>query len=130
MAPAIVFLPLIAAFIVGLFGRTLGDRPSQLITCGAVLVAAMLAILTFVDVAIGHHVQTIQLMRFIDTGPLSVNWAIKLDTLSAVMLCVVTVVSSMVHVYSIGYMAHDDSSRASWPISAIHLRDADAGDRR
>jgi NADH-quinone oxidoreductase subunit L len=109
MATAIVLLPLIAAIIAGLFGRTLGDRAAQLITCGAVLIAAVLSIITFVDVALYHHPSTIDLFRWIDTGPLSVDWAIRLDTLSATMLCVVTIVSSMVHVYSIGYMAHDHS---------------------
>jgi NADH-quinone oxidoreductase subunit L len=109
MAPAIVFLPLIAAFIVGLFGRHLGDRASQLITCGALVIAAILSIIVFHDVAIEHHTMTIDLFRWIDTGPLAVDWAIRLDTLSAVMLCVVTIVSAVVHIYSIGYMAHDHS---------------------
>jgi|SRR5580658_3944040 NADH-quinone oxidoreductase subunit L len=109
MATAIVFLPLIAAIIVGLFGRQLGDRAAQLITSGAVLLAALFSILIFKSVALDHHTSTVTLFRWIDTGPLVVDWAIRLDTLSAVMLCVVTIVSSMVHVYSIGYMAHDHS---------------------
>ena len=109
MATAIVLLPLIAAIITGLFGRTLGDRASQVITCGSVLIGAVLSIFVFKDVALEHHTQSIQLFRWIDTGPLSADWGIRLDTLSAVMLCVVTVVSSMVHVYSVGYMAHDHS---------------------
>jgi NADH-quinone oxidoreductase subunit L len=109
MAIAIVFLPLIAAIIVGLFGRTLGDRVSQLITTGCVLAAALLSAAVFKDVALDHHTQTITLLKWIDTGPLSVDWAIRLDTLTAVMLIVVTGVSSMVHVYSIGYMSHDHS---------------------
>jgi NADH-quinone oxidoreductase subunit L len=109
MAPALVFLPLIAAIIVGLFGRALGDRASQLITCLAVGASAVLSIPIFIDVAVQHHTYVVDLMRFIDTGPLSVDWALRLDTLSAVMLCVVTIVSSMVHVYSIGYMSHDHS---------------------
>ncbi|MGB8840255.1 MAG: NADH-quinone oxidoreductase subunit L [Aliidongia sp.] len=109
MATAIVFLPLITAIIVGLFGRALGDRAAQLITSGGVLIAAILSILVFKNVALDHHPATIDLLRWIDTGPLSVDWAIRLDTLSAVMLCVVTIVSSMVHVYSIGYMSHDHS---------------------
>ncbi|HWK47855.1 MAG TPA: NADH-quinone oxidoreductase subunit L [Stellaceae bacterium] len=109
MAVATVFLPLIAAIIVGLFGRSLGDRSSQLITTIAVGVAALCAIVNFWDVALGGHAQSLQLMTWIDTGPLSVNWALRLDTLSAVMMVVVTLVSSMVHIYSIGYMSHDHS---------------------
>jgi NADH-quinone oxidoreductase subunit L len=111
MAPAvlILFLPLLAAAIAGLFGRILGDRGSQFVTTGAVLVAAGLAISNFITVAGGHQPDTIDLLRWIDTGPLRVDWAIRLDTLSSVMLCVVTIVSSMVHIYSIGYMSHDHS---------------------
>src|SRR5271154_1979244 len=101
MATAIVFLPLIAAIIVGLLGRTLGDRLSQLIPCGAVLLAALLSVLVFKDVALDHHTSTVPLLNWIDTGPLNVDWAIRLDTLTAVMLIVVTGVSAMVHVYSI-----------------------------
>ena len=109
MATAIVFLPLIAAILAGFFGRALGDRFAQGITCLAVLTSAVLSIITFQQVALGHYTGTAHLLRFIDTGPLQVEWAIRLDTLSSVMLCVVTIVSSMVHVYSIGYMSHDES---------------------
>jgi NADH-quinone oxidoreductase subunit L len=109
MAIAAVFLPLIAAIVVGLFGRLLGDRASQLITCIGVGVAALCAIVNFYDVAVLGHAQSLQLMTWIDTGPLSVDWALRLDTLSAVMVAVVTVVSCMVHIYSIGYMSHDPS---------------------
>src|SRR5260221_13877556 len=105
MAIAAVFLPLIAAIVVGLFGRSLGDRASQLITCICVGIAALCAIVNFYDVAVLGHAQSIQLMTWIDTGPLSVDWALRLDTLSAVMVAVVTVVSCMVHIYSIGYMS-------------------------
>ncbi|HVJ51258.1 MAG TPA: NADH-quinone oxidoreductase subunit L [Aliidongia sp.] len=109
MAPVIVFLPLITAILVGLFGRKLGDRASQLITAGGMVICALLSIAVFREVAIEHHTGTIEIMRWIDTGPLAVDWAIRLDTLSAVMLCVVTIVSAVVHVYSIGYMSHDHS---------------------
>src|SRR5258707_12270141 len=101
MATAIVFLPLIAAIIVGLFGRTLGDRASQLVTTGCVLVAALLSVLVFKDVALDHHASTITLFNWIDTGPLSVDWAIRLDTLTAVMLVVATGVAAVVQVHSI-----------------------------
>jgi NADH-quinone oxidoreductase subunit L len=105
----VVFLPLVAAIIAGLFGRFLGDRGAQVVTTGALLIAAVLACVTFFNVAIQGHGGTIDLFTWIDTGELQVHWALRLDTLRAVMLLVVTVVSSMVHVYSIGYMAHDHS---------------------
>jgi NADH-quinone oxidoreductase subunit L len=105
----VVFLPLAAAIIVGLFGRLLGDRAAQLVTTGALLVAAVLAGFVFHDVALHGQGGVVDLFTWIDTGELQVHWALRLDTLSAVMLLVVTLVSSMVHVYSIGYMAHDRS---------------------
>ena len=103
-----IFPPLAAAFIVGLFGRrALGDRASELITCGGVLLAAAVAIWLFITVALGHQPHTIHLFHWFGSGTLQVDWALRLDTLSVVMISVVTIVSSMVHIYSIGYMAHD-----------------------
>ncbi|HEY0521747.1 MAG TPA: NADH-quinone oxidoreductase subunit L [Stellaceae bacterium] len=109
MIVAVVFLPLLASFIAGFFGRQIGDRGAQLVTCGAMLISAVLGIATFVSVALHEHNHTVQLLTWIESGDLQINWALRLDTLSAVMLIVVTVVSAMVHVYSIGYMAHDAS---------------------
>jgi NADH-quinone oxidoreductase subunit L len=106
---AAIFLPLIASIIAGFFGRWIGDRGAQLVTCAAVLISAVLAIVIFFQVAIGGQAVTVDLFNWMDTGDLQVEWALRLDTLSAVMLCVVTIVSSMVHVYSVGYMAHDHS---------------------
>jgi NADH-quinone oxidoreductase subunit L len=103
-----VFPPLLAAAIVGLFGRrSLGDRASQLITCGGVLLSAAVAIWLFVSVALGHNPHTVHLFHWFGSGTLQIDWALRLDTLSVVMISVVTIVSSMVHIYSIGYMAHD-----------------------
>ena len=109
MAVAVVFLPLIAAIIAGFFGRALGDRGSQVITCGALLIAAGLGILVFRDTLALVQPQIIPLFRWIVAGGVDVTWSIRLDTLSGVMIMVVTVVSSMVHVYSVGYMAEDKS---------------------
>jgi NADH-quinone oxidoreductase subunit L len=107
LAAVIVFLPLLAAIVTGLFGRSLGDRLSQAITCGGVLGSAALSLFVFQDVIGQHHTQSIVLLRWIDTGPLSVSWGLRLDSLSAVMMFVVSVVSFLIHVYSVGYMAHD-----------------------
>jgi len=104
-----VFLPLLGAAIAGLFGRAIGDRASQIVTCGCLLIAAGCSIAIFNDVAFGHHVMDRTLMHWFDSGPLSVDWALHIDTLTAVMLVVVNGVSSMVHVYSVGYMSHDKS---------------------
>lgn len=104
MEVATIFLPLLAAFIAGFFGRLIGDRGSQIVTAGSVLVSALLSIWLFVDVALHGNTRTIELFTWIDSGTFEVSWALKFDTLTAVMLIVVNGVSSMVHVYSIGYM--------------------------
>jgi NADH-quinone oxidoreductase subunit L len=109
LAVAVVFLPLVAAIIVGFFGRAIGDRGSQLITCGAPLLAAALGIFVFRDILATDEIRVIPLVNWIVAGGVDVTWSIRLDTLSGVMIVVVTAVSSMVHVYSIGYMAHDPS---------------------
>ena len=109
MTVAAVFLPLLGAFIAGFFGRWIGDRGAQIVTCAGLGLAAVFGVVLFVDVAINGHSVTTELFSWIDTGDLQVQWALRFDPLSAVMVAVVTVVSSMVHVYSVGYMAHDKS---------------------
>jgi NADH-quinone oxidoreductase subunit L len=106
---AAIFLPLVASIIAGFFGRWIGDRGAQLVTCVAVLASAVLGIVVYVQVALHGHATTIDLFNWMDTGDLQVEWALRFDTLSAVMVAVVTIVSSMVHVYSVGYMEHDHS---------------------
>jgi NADH-quinone oxidoreductase subunit L len=108
---AVVFLPLIAAIIAGFGNRALGDRGAQYVTCGALITSAVLGIIVFIDVAlIGHgEVRVVQVLRWITVGSFDVSWALRFDTLSAVMIVVVTVVSACVHVYSVGYMAGDKS---------------------
>ena len=105
----IVLLPLAGALIAGLFGRIIGDRPSEIITTSFLFLAAVLSWIVFVQVAFGHETHTVQLLRWITSGELDVSWKLKIDTLTAVMLVVVTTVSSLVHLYSIGYMHEDDS---------------------
>ncbi len=109
MFAAIVFLPLLGAIIAGFFGRVIGDRAAQLVTCALMLVSMALSILVFIDVALGGNPRTVELFTWFQSGALDVSWALRVDTLTAVMLIVVTVVSSMVHVYSVGYMSHDHS---------------------
>jgi len=104
---AIVFLPLVGAIASGLFGRWLGDKWAPILTCVLLVASAILSWIVFFDIAVGGHVRTIQLMNWIDVGAFEVDWSIMVDQLTAVMLVVVTTVSSVVHVYSIGYMSHD-----------------------
>ncbi len=107
MYAAIVFLPIVASAIAGLLGRVIGARASELVTTGALLVSAALSIAAFYDVTILGHSHIIQLLPWVYSGDLRVDWAIRVDALTGVMLVVVTGVSSLVHVYSIGYMADD-----------------------
>jgi len=109
MYAAIVFLPLIGALIAGFGNKALGDRGAQVVTCGAMLVSAALAVVAFWEVAIQGQSRTVELFTWIDSGSFEASWALRWDTLTAVMVFVVTVVSSMVHVYSVGYMSHDPS---------------------
>jgi NADH-quinone oxidoreductase subunit L len=109
VAAAVVFLPLLAAVIAGFFGRVIGDRGAQLVTCGALLLSAVLGILLFRDILASEGPRVIPLASWIVAGGVDVAWSLRLDTLSGVMILVVTIVSSMVHVYSIGYMAEDPS---------------------
>ncbi|SDF10219.1 MULTISPECIES: NADH-quinone oxidoreductase subunit L [Thalassobaculum] len=109
MYAAIVFLPLIGALIAGFGNKKLGDRGAQIVTCGAMLTSAVLGIVAFWEVALQGNAQTVELFTWIDSGSFEASWALRWDTLTAVMVIVVTVVSSCVHVYSVGYMSHDPS---------------------
>ncbi|MFY7776863.1 MAG: NADH-quinone oxidoreductase subunit L [Elstera sp.] len=107
MYAAIVFLPLIAAILAGFGGRVLGDRGAQFVTTVAVFIAAILSWVTFIGIASGGPAHTVELLRWIDVGSLELSWALRIDSLSATMLIVVTTVSACVHLYSIGYMEED-----------------------
>ncbi|HOO82551.1 MAG TPA: NADH-quinone oxidoreductase subunit L [Alphaproteobacteria bacterium] len=102
-----VFLPLLAFVISFLFGKQLGDKGAQFITCSALIVAAFASISLFFDVAIGENSYTTELSSWIISGDLNVSWALRIDSLSVVMMCVINIVSACVHVYSVGYMSHD-----------------------
>ena len=107
MYQAIVFLPLIGAIFAGFFGWLVPARASEVITTSLVLITALLSWFAFYQVGIEGHEARIELLRFIDSGALQTSWALRIDTLTAVMLVVVTTVSGLVHLYSIGYMEED-----------------------
>jgi len=106
---ATIFLPLIGCLIAGFFGRRIGDRVAQLATVIPMLLSAVLSCIILYEVALKGGDRTVELFTWIDSGALEANWALRFDTLSAVMVFVVSVVSSMIHVYSIGYMEKDPS---------------------
>jgi NADH-quinone oxidoreductase subunit L len=107
----LVFLPLGGALIAGLAGRRIGDRAAMAVTTGLLFVACALAWTVFTQVIWGgwpaHF--TVHLAPFIDVGAFRSDWSIRIDSLSAVMLVVVTTVSALVHLYSWGYMEDDPS---------------------
>ncbi len=111
MYDLIVFLPLLGFLIAGLFGRQIGPRASELVTTSLLGVSAFLAWIAFFSVGAGHQEQAlvIPVANWLTSGKLAVAWALRIDTLTAVMLVVVGTVSFLVHLYSIGYMADDPS---------------------
>ena len=104
-----VFMPLIGAIIAGLGGRWVRDAGAQIVTCGSMLISAAIGILILFEVALGGEPQTIELFTWIDSESFSVAWTLRFDQLTAVMIFVVSLVSAMVHIYSVGYMEHDPS---------------------
>jgi NADH-quinone oxidoreductase subunit L len=107
MYQAIVLLPLLGCLIAGLFGRVIGPRPSELVTTVFLFAAMLLSWIALWRVGFGHNDTRVTLANFITSGDLHVDWSLRIDTLTAVMLVVVTTISALVHLYSIGYMAED-----------------------
>src|SRR4051812_9707321 len=110
MYHAIVFLPLIGFLTAGAFGRRIGARASEIVTTSFLFVAAFLSWIAFFRVGFGSGATRVQVANWMTSGDLVVDWAFRIDTLTAVMLVVVTTVSALVHLYSMGYM-HEDPHR-------------------
>ncbi len=104
----LVFSPALGALLAGLFGRRLGDRGAQLVTCGLMVVSATCSVIGLL-LHLGAPAFKVPVLRWVDVGGLEVDWALRVDTLSTVMMFVVSFVSCFIHIYSIGYMAHDPS---------------------
>ena len=104
---AIITLPLLGSIVSGFFGRKVGVSGAQLITCICVLVTTLLAIVAFLEVGLNNIPVSISLFRWIDSESLNILWGFHFDSLTVSMLIPVLIVSSLVHIYSIGYMSHD-----------------------
>ena len=111
-----VFLPLLGAAIAGVLAfvtpgdkrlRARVDLASQLVTCGAMVLSAVFAVIAFNDIVFQGNIGSVLLFTWIDSGAWEVSWALRMDTLAAVMVMTVSVVSALIHIYSIGYMHHD-----------------------
>ena len=109
MEISIIALPLIASIISGFFGKFIGDRNSEIVTSLLVSISAIFSAIVLYNVIQNQYENNIVIATWINSGSLDVNWSMKIDSLSAVMLVVVTSVSALVHIYSIGYMSHDPS---------------------
>ena len=103
----IVFLPLIGSIISGFFGKILGLRLSHFISCSLILASSILSAYLFYMTLNGYQTSNQFLFEWINSGAIDASWSLKFDTLTSVMLVVVTSVSALVHIYSIGYMSHD-----------------------
>ena len=104
---AIIVLPLLGSIVSGLFGRKVGISGSQLITCSSIIITTTLAIIVFTEVGLNNIPVHLKLFRWIDSESLNALWAFQFDCLTVSMLIPVLIVSSLVHIYSIGYMSHD-----------------------
>ncbi|WP_323020638.1 NADH-quinone oxidoreductase subunit L [Pararhodobacter sp.] len=107
MATILLFAPLVGAIISGLFWKAIGEKTGQVIATALLFLSAILSWALFLGY--DGEAYTVHILRFIDSGTLVGDWAIRIDRLTTVMLIVVTTVSALVHLYSFGYMAHDDN---------------------
>ena len=104
---ALIFLPLLGSIVSGFFGRKVGVSGAQLITCSSVITTTTFAILAFFEVGLNNIPVSIHLFKWIDSESLNISWGFNFDSLTVSMLIPVLIISSLVHVYSIGYMSHD-----------------------
>ena len=102
----LIFFPLLGS-ILGYFTKPLGDRYSEIITTTLIIISAILSGIVFYNGILHDQYGNYKILEWISSGSLQVNWSINIDPLSSIMLVVVTSVSSLVHIYSIGYMSHD-----------------------
>ncbi|WP_458790209.1 NADH-quinone oxidoreductase subunit L [Yoonia sp. MH D7] len=116
MEKIILFAPLVGALISGFGWKFIGEKAAQWISTGMLFLAAFLSWIVFLS--FDGQTESIQIMRWIESGTLSTDWGIRMDRLTAIMLIVITTVSALVHLYSFGYMAHDDNFKDNEPYRA------------
>jgi NADH-ubiquinone oxidoreductase chain 5 len=104
---AIIVMPLLGSIVSGLFGRKIGVQGSHIITCSCIIITALLTVFTFIEVGINNIPVYLRLFKWVDSESLNVFWSFNFDALTVSMLIPVLIVSSLVHIYSIGYMSHD-----------------------
>jgi NADH-quinone oxidoreductase subunit L len=106
-----VLAPLVGSLIAGLFGRAIGDRAAQAVAILFMLLAAVCGDASWIDIVWNNApFGVVSLGNWIDVGQLHVDWALRYDTLSVTMVAMVTTVSTLIHIYSVGYMGHEPSN--------------------
>jgi NADH-ubiquinone oxidoreductase chain 5 len=104
---SIIFLPLVASFIAGFFGRFIGKQGACIVTTFSVFLASLMSLLAFYEVVLCHSICSFKLFTWMESNSLIISWGFLFDALTVTMLVVVTFISSLVHLYSISYMSED-----------------------
>ena len=104
---ALITLPILGSIASGFFGRKIGVRGAQIITCSCVILTTIFAVVAFIEVGLNNVPVYIELFKWIDSESLNITWGFYFDSLTVSMLIPVLIISSLVHIYSIGYMSHD-----------------------
>ncbi len=103
-----VFAPLLGALVAGLFGRVIGDRIAQLVSIGLMLLASVCAVAALAGgLSQGSPTLAVPVSDWIQAGGFHAAWTLRFDALSAEMVAMVTVVATLIHIYSVGYMSHE-----------------------
>jgi NADH-quinone oxidoreductase subunit L len=105
-----IFAPLLGSAVAGLFGKAIGDRAAMAVTILCMILASICGVTAFVQLVYGGTSPgVVSLGTWVEAGTFHVDWALRYDPLSAVMVAMVTVVATLIHIYSVGYMAHDEN---------------------
>jgi len=103
-----VFAPLLGSLVALLFGKQIGDRAAQAVTIICMILAAICGTSAFVSLVYGGGAPgVVTLATWVSSGDFSVTWALRYDTLSAVMVAMITFIATLIHIYSVGYMGHE-----------------------
>ena len=102
-----VFAPLAGALVSGLGGKLIGDAAAQAVSIGCMVLAAVCGVTSFLELMSNHQTGLVTLGSWVDSGGFHVDWALRYDMLSAMMVGMVTLVSTLIHIYSVGYMSHE-----------------------
>jgi NADH-ubiquinone oxidoreductase chain 5 len=104
---SIILLPLLGAIVSGFFGRKIGVTGSHILNCSSIILTALLSIISFFEIGLNNNPVSINLFDWLNNESFNIGWSFQFDSLTVSMLIPVLIISSLVHIYSIGYMSHD-----------------------